>query len=55
MAMITLDIKKTQDRLIVGQILLDNGYRVWLDIQTRPRQQDQNHNALCRQRQGGLP
>lgn len=36
MAMITLDIKKAQDRLLVGQVLLDNGYRVWLDIQTRP-------------------
>lgn len=36
MATITLDIKKTQDRLLVGQILLDNGYRVWLETQTRP-------------------
>lgn len=33
---VKLDIGSEQDRLTVGAILMKNGYRVWLDKETRP-------------------
>ena len=34
--MLKLEIGNEQDRLTVGAILMKNGYRVWLDKETKP-------------------